>query len=187
MKIFHFYLFLLFFVISGNLYAEGFYIGGGISSIRLSSEHPSINDQSGTGYQVFAGTKYVNWGIELAATGGLTFNTEPTPGIYYPEDSAEYAVLDLGLKRYFRPQGYAELSPWIGAGLGLHFTDWSTYFYSVSGIGYSLTAGVDLQMDPDWFVRGGMVYHDFKTDDTYGYGPYNDTATQINLAIIYLF
>ncbi len=187
MLVYRFYLFIFFLVISGNVYAEGFYIGGGISLISLNSEHPSINDQNGTGYHLLAGTKYENWGIELAATGGLSFNTAPTPGIYYPEDSAEYGILDLGFKRYFHPKNYTELSPWIGVGLGLHFIDWSTFYYNVTGFGYSISGGIDYQIVPGWFVRGSAVYHDFKSDDTYEYGPYDDTATQVNLIIIYQF
>jgi len=180
-------LFLLFLFISGEVYAGGFYIGGGVSLVTLNSDHPSINDQNGIGYLLFAGTKYDKWGIELAATGGPSFSTGPTPGIYYPEDSAEYTILDLGIKRYFHPKNTTNLSPWIGAGLGLHFIDWSTFYYNVDGYGYSISGGVDYQIDPDWFIRGGAVYHDFKSDDFYEYGPYDDTATQINLVVFFLF
>jgi outer membrane protein W len=167
--------------------AEGFYLGGGISSVRLESEHPSVNDQSGIGYQLLVGSKSENWGIELAATVGPSFNTAPTPGIYYPEDSAEYGNVDLGVKRYFHPKNYSELSPWMGAGFSMHFITWDTYYYNVDGFGYSLTGGVDFQLAPDWFFRGGVIYHDFKSDDTYEYGPYDGTATQLNLIIMYLF
>jgi|GEM_PF-654022 len=167
--------------------AEGIYIGGGFSSVRLSSDHPSINDQSGPGYHLLVGSRSENWGIELAATGGLSFDTGPTPGIFYPADTAEYGNLDLGVKRYFHPERYSELSPWVGAGFGIHFITWDTYYYNVDGYGYSLAGGVDLQMTPDWFLRGGVTYHDFKSDDTYEYGPYDGTAMQLNAVIIYLF
>jgi outer membrane protein W len=182
-----FYLFLFLLFISGNIYAEGFYFGGGLSLIRLSNDHPSINNQNGTGYYLFAGTRSENWGFELAATGGLSFDTGQTPGIYYPEDSAEYGILDIGFKRYFHPKSDTNLSPWIGVGLGLHFVTWDTYYYNVDGFGYSVTGGVDYQIAPDWFIRGGMIYHDFKSDDTYEYGPYDGTASQVNLSIIYEF
>jgi hypothetical protein len=172
---------------SGSTYAEGFYIGGGLSSIKLSSGHPSINEQSGGGYHVLAGTRSKDWAIELAATGGLSFSTGETQGIYYPEDSAEYGNLDLGLKRLFHPEAYPGLTPWLGAGLGLHFITWDTYYYDVGGLGYSLTGGVDYYMTMDWLVRGGVVYHDFTTDDTYDYGPYDDSAMQLNITIMYLF
>ena len=181
------YLLLLIPVVSGVGYAEGFYIGGGISLIRLSSDHPSINDQNGTGYHLLAGTKSENWGFEMAATGGLSFDTGQTPGIYYPEDSAEYGILDLGIKRYFHPDEYTRLSPWLGVSLGMHFITWDTYYYNVDGYGYSISGGVDYQIVPGWVVRGGAVYHDFKSDDTYEYGPYDGTASQLNLNIIYLF
>ncbi len=117
----------------------------------------------------------------------MSLNTGPTPGIYYPDDSAEYGILDLGTKRYFHPHKHANLSPWIGAGIGLHFIDWRSYYYTVDDYGYSLSGGIDYQIDPDCFIRGGAVYHDFKSDDTYAYGPYDATATQLNVMIIYLF
>jgi hypothetical protein len=182
-----FYSLLFFLLATCNVYAEGFYIGGGISSVKLSSDHPSVNDQDGIGYHLLVGSRSENWGIELAATGGLSFNTGPTPGIYYPEDSSEYGNLDLGVKRYFHPKNYSELSPWVGAGFGLHFITWDTYYYNVDGYGYSLTGGIDFQMSMDWFLRGGVIYHDFKSDDTYEYGPYDSTTTQLNLSIMYLF
>lgn len=190
MKIFiasRFCLLLSLIFVSGYVLAEGFYLGGGISFIRLSSEHPSINDQNGTGYYLFAGTRSDNWGLELAATGGLSFNTGETPGIYYPEDSAEYGILDLGLKRFFHPEKYTNLSPWIGAGLGLHIITWDTYYYEVGGFGYSLSGGLDYRIAADWFVRGGMIYNVFQSDDTYEYGPYDGTSSQLNLILFYQF
>ena len=64
---------------------------------------------------------------------------------------------------------------------------WSTYYYNVDGYGYSLTAGLDYQLEPRWLVRGGFVYHDFTSDDTYDYGPYDGKTTQIYLTVMYLF
>lgn len=182
-----FYLLIFFIMASRSVFAQGYYIGGGLTSLSLSSDHPSINDQNGIGYHLFVGSKSENWGIELAAAGGLSFSAGETPGIYYPEDSAEYGNLDFGVKRYFHPQSYSELSPWVGVGFSLHFITWDTFYYNVDGYGYSLTGGVDYQMTPDWFLRGGLIYHDFKSDDTYEYGPYDGTATQLNAAIFYLF
>ena len=184
---FRFYLIIFILLSSTNISAEGTYIGGGLSSIKLNSGHPSINDQSGGGYHVLIGTRSKDWALELAATGGLKFNAGETPGIYYPEDSAEYGNLDLDLKRFFHLDGHPGLSPWLGAGFSLHFTMWNTYAYDVSGLGYSLTGGVDYYMTINWLVRGGMVYHKFKSDDTYDYGPYDDRAMQLNLTLMYLF
>jgi hypothetical protein len=177
----------LFLVLSGPVHAEGFYIGGGISSVKLNSDHPSINDQSSTGYHLLVGTKSENWGFEAAVTGGMSFNTGPTPGIYYTEDSADYGILDLGVKRFFHPESYQNLSPWVGAGLGLHFITWRTFYYNVDGYGYSITGGIDYQIEPGWLVRGGMVYYGFTSDDTYDSGPYDGTTTQLNFAVIYMF
>lgn len=184
---YHLYLFFLFLYLPGNLCADEFYIGGGISSIRLSMDHPSINNENGAGYHLFAGTKYENWAIELAATGGLSFTTEETPGIYYPEDSAEYGNLVLGFKRHIHLANNRELSPWLGAGFGLHFITWDTFYYNVDGYGFSISGGADYLITPDWFVRGSMDYHNFKSDDTYEYGPYDGTTTQFNISIGYLF
>ena len=181
------YLILLFLVISGNAHSGGTYIGGGISSVRLSSDHPSINDQDDSGYHVLLGSKSENWGLEVIATGGVSFNTGPTPGIFYPEDSAEYGSLDFGIKRYFHPKNITKLSPWIGVGLGLHFIDWQTFYYNVDGYGYSISGGIDYQIEQNWFVRGSAVYHDFESDDTYEYGSYDNTVTQLNVTINYQF
>ena len=184
---FRYFLLIVFLLTSRSICAQGYYLGGGVSSIKLNSDHPSINDQSGIGYHIFVGSKSENWGIELAAAGGLSFNTGSTPGIYYPEDNAEYANLDIGVKRYFHPKNYSVLSPWLGAGFSMHFITWDTYYYNVDGYGYSLTGGADFQMTPDWLLRAGVIYHNFESDDTYEYGPYDGTVTQVNAAIIYLF
>lgn len=182
-----FYLLIVFLAVAGIAHAQGVYLGGGISFVNLNSDHPSINDQSNTGYHLLIGTRSENWGLEAAASAGMSFNTGPTPGIYYPDDSAEYGILDLGFKRYFHPQKHTNLSPWIGAGIGLHFIDWRSFYYYVDGYGYSLSAGIDCQLNTDWFVRTGAVYHDFESDDTYDYGPYDATAKQLNVMIIYRF
>ena len=178
---------LLILFLSGRIWADQFYIGGGFSSVRLNSDHPSINSQDGAGYHVFAGTKYERWAVELSASGGLSFNTGETPGIYYPEDTAEYGNLVLGFKRHFEQAKNSQLSPWLGAGAGLHFIAWDTYYYNVDGYGFSISGGADYLMTPDWFVRGSVNYHDFSSDDTYDYGPYDGNATQFNVSIGYLF
>lgn len=181
--------YLLFFllVLSTHVCANQFYIGGGISSIRLNIDHPSVNSQTGAGYHVFAGTKYERWAIELAASGGLSFTTGETPGIYYPEDSAEYGNLVLGLRRYFSQANSSELMPWLGVGLGLHFITWDTFYYNVDGYGLSISGGADYLITPDWFIRGGVYYNDFRSDDTYEYGPYDGRASQLNIVLGYLF
>lgn len=183
-----FLLYVILFTCSVSVSAEsGFYLGGGFSSVKLDIDHPSINSQSGTAYYILAGTRSEKWGFEAAATGGMSFSTGETPGIYYPADSAEYGILDLGIKRFFNPEANPKLFPWLGVGLGLHFISWSTFWYNVDGYGYSLTAGIDYLLEKHWFIRGGLVYYDFKSDDTYEYGPYDGNTTQVNFAIIYLF
>lgn len=166
---------------------SGFYIGGGFSSVKLDIDHPSINNQSGTGYHILVGSRSEKWGFELAATGGVSFSTGETPGIYYPPDSAEYGILDIGVKRFFNPEAQPNLYPWIGVGLGLHFITWDTYYYNVDGYGYSLTAGIDYQVQAAWLIRVGAVYYDYESDDTYDYGPYDGKTTQVNFALIYQF
>jgi hypothetical protein len=181
------YLILFILTVSGTADAERNYIGGGFSSVNLNSDHLSVNDQSSTGYYLLMGKKTENWGIEATATGGISFDTEPTTGIFYPKDNAEYGILDLGFKIYFHPENHAKLSPWVGAGFGLHFIDWQTFFYRIDGYGYSITGGIDYELEPNWLVRGGAVYHDFTSDDTYGYGPYDGSTKQLNLILIYMF
>ena len=181
----HLILFIL--AVSGFALTEGNYFGGGISSVNLNSDHPSVNDQSSTGYYLLTGSKTESWGIEATVTGGPSFDTGPTPGINYPEDKAEYGILDLGFRVYFHPENHVKLSPWIGAGLGLHFIDWETFFYRIDGYGYSITGGIDYELEPNWLVRGGAVYHDFTSDDAYGYDSYDGTTKQLNLILIYLF
>jgi opacity protein-like surface antigen len=125
--------------------------------------------------------------MEISVTGGLTFNTGQTPGIYYPEDSAEYGNLELGVRRYFHPENHAKLSPWVGAGVGIHATTWDTYYYEVVGLGYSVAGGVDYEVTPGWFVRGGAIFHFFDSEDTYDYGPYDDKSTQMSFILIRQF
>ena len=60
-------------------------------------------------------------------------------------------------------------------------------WFTLCHMGYILAGGVDYQITPDWFIRGGMIYHDFKSDDTYEYGPYDGSASQLNLNILYDF
>lgn len=183
-----FLLYLILFVFSVSASAESnIYLGGGFSSVELNIDHPSINSQSGTAYYIFVGTRSEKWGFEAAATAGMTFSTGVTPGIYYPPDSAEYGIVDLGIKRFFKTKTDPNMIPWIGVGLGLHFITWNTYYYNVNGNGYSLTAGFDYQLEHHWLARGGVVYYDFKSNDTYDYGPYDGNTTQVNFAIIYLF
>ena len=180
------FMFLFVFSFSGAV-ESGFYLGGGFSSVKLDSDHPSINDQNDTAYYLLVGSRSEKWGFELATTGGMSFSTGETPGIYYPADSAEYGILDIGIKRFFNPEVSPKLYPWLGVGLGLHFISWNTYYYNVDGYGYSLNGGVDYQLEPHWLVRGGVIYHDFESDDTYDYGPYDGKTTQVNLAVLYLF
>ena len=183
----HSILVLLVIIVSETTSAEGFYMGGGFSSVSLHSDHTSINDQKGTGYHLLVGTKNENWGFELSVTGGISFRTGETPGIYYPEDSAEYGILNPSVHRYFHIDRSPEFSPWLGAGFSIHLISWDTCYYNVDGYGYSVSGGMDFKLTSAWLFRVDATYHNFVSDDTYEYGPYDNNAAQIDFAMIYPF
>ncbi len=121
----------------------------------ISSGHPSIDGSSGGGFQLVFGLRLSeNLALDLRA-GGLWTDVGPAPEITYPADRGEYALLLLGLVWELQGGG-APVSPWLGAWLGYHSVQWETYWYSVSGWGLSLGAGLQFRL-PLGFMRLGAV------------------------------
>ncbi len=169
-----------------SAYAERYYVGGGVSQIAIDHGHEAIGSQNATGYQLVTGVIWDHWGLDFSIS-GTTLDTGEVTDIYYPPDSADYGILDMGLRYYFRIVEDDQIIPWVGAGLGIHFISWDTYWYNVDGAGYSLAAGVDCRVVSNLYLRSGLKYHRFTSDDTYGYGPYDGTTIEANIGLIWLF
>ncbi len=122
----------------------------------ISSSHPSIDGSSGGGLLLSFGMRFTEaLALDMRVGGTWNGRVGPTPEISYPADRAEYAVLLLGLVWELQGGG-APVSPWLGGWLGLHSIQWKTYWYSVSGLGASLGAGVQFRL-PLGLARLGAV------------------------------
>ena len=173
-------------MLAHSSFAERYFIGGGVSQIWINSDHPAIGSQSATGFQFTSGVIWEHLGLDFTL-GGATLDTGEVTDIYYPPDSADYGIIDLGVKYYFRIAEEDRIVPWVGAGIGLHLISWDTYWYNVDGSSYSLCAGFDARLISNAYLRTGLKYHSFTSDDTYDYGPYDGETFELDVGVIWLF
>lgn len=169
------------------------YLGLGLAAHRLDNDHPSLGSQGGGGFLALAGfTLGALWRLEASVSGGSVSadaTCDPTVPesctIYYPADSAQYANLLFLVRRDFPREG--GWRPWVAVGLGSHYYDWSTYFYSVGGSGPVLQAGIEWPVQGRWSLRVDLTHATYKGDDKYDYGPYKGSTTQLGTAVVYSF
>lgn len=163
------------------------YLGFGATNLSLASQYSAIGTQSGSGFTLFAGFEFVpTWFAELSIS-ATQFDVGQTENIYYPPDSAEYAILRLSLGKRFWPIAEREWSPWIAVGRAVHYVNWNTYAYAVHGAGFSLGGGVDFEPVRSWRLRLQATWYRFDAYDTYDYGPYASRSRELSAAVLYAF
>jgi opacity protein-like surface antigen len=164
------------------------YVGLGVSRLSLSSQHSSVDGRSGTGFTLFGGFEFAStWSAELSVSGATGIDTGPTPGIFYPADSAEYSILRLNVRKGFWTFTERRWTPWVTAGVAYHYINWDTFYYQLDGAGLSLGAGVDLELVRTWRVRIQAIRHSFSARDTYADGTFSSRSTELSAGVIYTF
>ena len=167
----------------------GTYVGLGVSSFDMDSEHPSIGTQGGGGYQLIFG-RYGAQDLsgEIIMSGGLRFPTGPVPDPYYPEDSAEYGYFMFGGRFHFLDPAEHLISPWLGLGWAWHAITWNTYFYEIDGTSLTPYAGVDFLFgDRKGILRVDLRRHSFNASSGWYGGSHNVRVNEFNLSFGYHF
>ena len=166
--------------------ATEWYAGAAPLYLSVNSDHSSIDGQSGFGYQLIQGIRWKHTGFELTM-GGVTIDTKEVTDIYYPADSAEYSIIDVTAKYHFRINDNDRFIPWAGIGTGFHFVNWDSYVYSISGVGFSASAGFDYRMFHGLSLRGAIKNHWVRSDGSYDHGSYGGNTLEASLGMIWLF
>jgi hypothetical protein len=166
--------------------ANRVFVGAGASQIWINSDHPAIGSQTATGYHITGGFVWKQVGLDLTL-GGANIDTGEVWDIYYPPDSAGYGIIDLGIKYYLHDNYDRRVIPWIGAGAALHLISWDSYVYSVNGSGFSLGAGIDTRLISNTYLRTGLKYHFFTSEDGSGSNSYDGGTVQADISVIWLF
>ncbi len=166
--------------------ATEWYAGAAPLFLSVNSDHPSIDGQSGTGFQLIQGIRWKHIGFELTM-GGVTIDTKEVTDIYYPADSADYSIIDVTAKYYLRLNDNNRLLPWVGIGTGLHLISWNSYVYSIDGVGLSASAGFDYRIYRGLSLRGGIKNHWVKSEGPYDHGSYGIDTLEASLGVIWVF
>lgn len=164
------------------------YVGLGVSRLSLSSQYSSVDGRSGTGITLFGGMEFApTWSAELSISAATGLDTGPTENIFYPADSAEYAILRIGVRKSFPGPAEQSWTPWITVGTAYHYISWDTFYYQLDGAGLSLGAGIDFELAPSWRLRFQAISHRFSAHDTYGDGPFSSRSTELSAGVVWHF
>jgi opacity protein-like surface antigen len=163
------------------------YVGLGVANLSLSSEYPSIDGRSGTGFTLIGGYEFApTWSMELSVS-ATDIDTGPTLNIYYPADRAEYSILGFSVRKSFWTFAERRWAPWLSAGTAYHYLNWDTFYYQLDGTGFFLGGGVDVELVKPVLLRIQASWHRFSLRDTYGDGPFSSRSRELSASAIYAF
>lgn len=167
---------------------SGLYLGIGVNQMAVKGDALQ-SGQSGAGMNFIVGGRLFG-PVSLDITADALFDhpaTKPTTDIYYPADTADYSTLRLALKFDFLDLAKETWTPWISVGQVFAFLMWDTYWYNLSGSGFSVALGVDKEFSPGWILRTRFSTFSVKTEDDYGDSGGRLGDTTFALSLVYEF
>lgn len=163
------------------------YFGGGLLLGSISSDHPSIDGESGTGMHLV-------WGLHITPRfacemdlGGFSIDTAPTPDIYYPEDSADFMFIGLGFTGFFTPPEEKVFTPWASLLFTLQTVMWDDYYYDLTGLGLSPGVGVDMTLHKGHTLRLEARMHWADLESSYDDSGGDTHTVTIGLSYVYRY
>jgi opacity protein-like surface antigen len=159
----------------------GQYFGLGMSRLSISSDHPSIDDQSIFGISLLWGMQYNNHILELSIAGGSGVDVGPTPDIYYPEDSADYGSITLSYQYHFHNLTIANsIFPYLGLGYSFNSINWNNYVYDQSGTGLTIIGGAIITLEKNWAVNFTIRRYEYSGEKLlFAVGDYANNDSEI--------
>ena len=156
--------FALLFVSAGPACAASIDGGLGYSSVSVKNDANGVNGSSGYVAVAFDFEFADTWSLGMFMSGGIVSTGDIQ---MYPPDSADYALLFIGLRKSLWSLNDHILTPWIEVGACLAGLVWHTYAYQTQGMGLGLGGGVDVRAGP-LVLRAQYLHHDCSTTDPYG-------------------
>ena len=170
-----------------KLAAQGFRFGFGGSLLDVKSSYISIPSFQKSAYSISFGWQFNdNFSCLLGATIVDRIKTDTTQNIYYPDDTAEFGIVDVSIRYYFVFENEQKIMPWLGFGYAIENANWDTFFYSVTTTGVSISLGFEYKIGYGFLFDVFYQYQTTDGYDTYDYGPYQLTTTEIGVQIHYL-
>jgi len=170
---------------AGN--SDGMYLGIGPSWGNISSD-ALTNDHNLSGFSFvwgFRGKGIVS--PELVASGYGNLRTKQTVNIYYPEDTAEYTILNFNMKFDLLSLPKRGWTPWVSLGYAVHILMWDSYFYDQLGGGFAPGCGFDVVIKNGLMLRGHAFYYSAKMKDNYDYDGPDLKSNEFTVMLLYEF
>ena len=168
------------------------YVGGGVGRFSISSDHPSIDDQSVFGISLLYGIRRNSHVFEVSMGGASGIDVGPTPDPFYPADSADYGYFSLSYQYQFRilfPS--TTVTPYLGGGYSFNSINWNNYVYDHSGDGYSIIGGVIFRLQTRWSVNLAVRRMSFSGERvlfvTNDYPDYDSEVCEFSANLVYHF
>lgn len=158
--------FTLLLVSAGPARAASVDVGLGYSSVWVKNDINGVDGSSGYVAVAFGFEFADTWSLGMFMSGGSVSTGDIQ---MYPPDSADYALLFIGLRKSLWSMNDHFLTPWIEVGAGITGLVWHTYAYQTRGVGLALGGGVDVRIGTSPLVlRAQYLHHDISTTDPYG-------------------
>ncbi|TNF49036.1 hypothetical protein EP232_01825 [bacterium] len=123
----------------------------------------------------------------MTASGFGDLRTREPLNIYYPEDTAEYTILNFSLKFDLLSISERGWAPWISLGYALHMLNWNTYAYTMAGSGFAPGFGLDVAITPSLFLRGRAAFYSVDMTDNYDGAGVGLKSNEVNFMLVYEF
>ena len=155
--------FTLLLVSAGQAFTASIDAGLGYSSVWVENDANGVNGSSGYVAVAFDFEFADTWSLGMFMSGGSVSTGDIQ---MYPPDTADYALLFMGLRKSLWSLKDHILTPWIEVGGGISGLVWHTYAYQTNGVGLALGGGLDVRMGPV-VLRAQYLHHDCSTTDPY--------------------
>ena len=168
------------------------YVGGGVGRFSISSDHPSIGDQSAFGISLLYGIRLHSHVFELSMGGASGIDVGPTSDPFYPADSADYGYFSLSYQYQFRnlfPS--TTVTPYFGGGYSFNSINWNNYVYDHSGDGYSIIGGIIFRLQTRWSANLAVRRMSYSGERllfvTGDYEDYDSEVYEFSATLVYHF
>lgn len=170
-----------------------FAFGGGANIGSISSDHPSIDGQSGWGPRLTWGyqmTRHFALEMEIGFLGVKTPETNWTPDGMNPDEpehSADLFYAGLGVTAYALPPGEARFAPWASLMVNAQSVSWNDGTYdSIGGFGFAPGVGVDIRIYGGHTLRLEGRMHFADLDSSYA-GSFKTRTSIFGISYLYRF